>query len=313
MNNHNQTTITEFIIVGFGGLHRLRPFLFLCLFLIYIFTLIGNLFIIVLVSMFNHLHSPMYLFLSSLSLSDVLVTSNIVPNMLNLLRTEDGTMSVPSCILQFYVFGSLTAVECLLLTVMSYDRYLAICNPLRYSSIMNITLCCFLIIFSWLIGFTPTLPVAVGLSKLQFCNLNVIDHFFCDLAPFLELACSDTLKIKMLAFLFSFLVTLFPFIFIITSYASIINTILGIQSVKGRQKAFSTCSSHLAVVSLYYGSLIILYVVPSKKHSLNINKFISLLYTIVTPLLNPIIYSLKNKEISKAAHKIVKGFSKYSM
>ncbi|XP_075046105.1 olfactory receptor 5G9-like [Mixophyes fleayi] len=260
----------------------------------------------------KHLHTPMYFFLSSLSLSDMLVTSNIEPNMLQILWTEKGNITISNCILQFYIFGSLTATECLVLTVMSYDRYLAICNPLRYSSIMTLGHCRILIIISWTAGFIPTLPVAICLFKLQFCHLNTIDHFFCDLAPFLELSCSDISVVKLLAFTFSFLVTFFPFIFIIVSYASIVHAVFRIKSEKGRQKVFSTCSSHLAVVSLYYGTLFILYGVPSKKQSLNINKMLSLLYTIVTPLLNPIIYSLKNQEIGKAVGEIRKSLSKYN-
>ncbi|XP_018427135.1 PREDICTED: olfactory receptor 1009-like [Nanorana parkeri] len=259
-----------------------------------------------LVPVVSHLHTPMYFFLSNLSVSDVLITSDIVPNMLRILWTERGNISVSSCILQFYIFGSLTALECLLLTVMSYDRYLAICNPLRYSSIMTSGLCRNLIIFSWIAGFTPTFPVATCLSKLRFCHRNTIDHFFCDLAPFLNLACSDVSTVKLLAFSFSFLVTFFPFLFIIVSYVSIIHTILRIKSEKGRQKAFSTCSSHLAVVSLYYGTLFILYGVPSKQQSLDTNKILSLLYTIVTPFLNPVIYSFKNQEIGRAVAKILK-------
>ncbi|KAM4807838.1 olfactory receptor 11A1-like [Rhinophrynus dorsalis] len=308
MNDHNQTVVTEFIIIGFKNIHRLRQLLFTLLLLTYLVIIIGNLFIVVLVPTTNHLHTPMYFFLCSLSLSDMMITSNIIPNMLQLLWAKEGTMSIASCILQFYIFGSLTATECLLLTVMSYDRYLAICNPLRYCSVMNIQLCCYLIIFSWMIGFVPTLPVAICVSQSKFCSPN-IDHFFCDLAPFLELACSDTRVIMFLAFSFSFLVTFFPFLFIILSYTSIIYRIFKIRSEKGRQKAFSTCSSHLAVVTIYYGSLIILYVMPSKKRSLDLNKLLSLLYTIVTPLLNPIIYSLKNQEINRAVKKSIKDIN----
>ncbi|XP_073511273.1 olfactory receptor 11A1-like [Phyllobates terribilis] len=306
MNYFNRTLVTQFIIIGFNNFHEVRIVIFIYLLLIYILMVIGNLFIVCLVPITRHLHTPMYFFLCNLSLSDVLITSNIVPNMLQIIWTANGNITVSSCILQFYIFGSLTATECLLLTVMSYDRYLAICDPLRYSSVMSFRLCRNLIIFSWTAGFTPTFPVATCLSKLHFCHLNTIDHFFCDLAPFLELACSDFSTVKMMAFAFSFLVTFFPFIIIIVSYASIIHTIFRIKSEKGRRKAFSTCSSHLTVVSLYYGTLFILYAVPSRKQSLNINKILSLLYTIVTPLLNPIIYSLKNQEIGRALDKILR-------
>ncbi|XP_040275752.1 olfactory receptor 2AP1-like [Bufo bufo] len=306
MNNFNKTLATHFILIGFKNFHEVRIIVFINLLLIYIIIFIGNFFILCLVPIVKNLHTPMYIFLNNLSLSDVLITSNIVPNMLRILWTENGSMTFSGCTFQYYIFGSLAATECLLLAVMSYDRYLAICDPLRYSSVMTFRLCRNLIIFSWVAGFTPTFPVAICLCKLNFCHLNTIDHFFCDFAPFLELACSDISTVKMLAFAFSFLFTLFPFIIIIVSYASIINTILKIKTEKGRQKAFSTCSSHLAVVSLYYGTLFILYGMPSKKQSFNINKILSLLYTIVTPLLNPIIYSLKNQEIGRAFHKVFK-------
>ncbi|XP_053324552.1 olfactory receptor 11A1-like [Spea bombifrons] len=306
MSNYNKTIVTEFIIIGFKNLHQVRTLLFIFLLLTYIAIFIGNFFIVTLVPFFTHLHTPMYFFLGNLSLSDILITTNLIPNMLHIIWTEEGSMPITDCIVQFYIFGSLTATECLLLTVMSYDRYLAICSPLRYSSIMTIPHCRYLIVFSWLLGFTPTLPVAICLSKLLFCNLNSIDHFFCDLAPFLELACSDITLVKFVSFILSFLVTVFPFFIILTSYAFIIYTIVRMQSEKGRQKAFSTCSSHLTVVFMYYGTLFILYGVPSQKHSLEINKLLSLLYTIVTPLLNPVIYSLKNKDFAEAAEKMFK-------
>ncbi|XP_073474257.1 olfactory receptor 5G9-like [Aquarana catesbeiana] len=306
MNDLNQTVVAEFVLIGFQSLHKLRIVLFTSLLLIYIVIFNGNVFIFSLVPAVSHLHTPMYFFLSNLSLSDVLITSDIVPNMLRILWTTRGNIAVSSCILQFYIFGSLTTLQCLLLTAMSYDRYLAICKPLRYPSIMTSELCRNLIIFSWMVGFAPTFPVATCLSKLRFCHLNTIDHFFCDLAPFLDLACSDVSTVKLLAFSFSFLVTFFPFLFITVSYTSIIQTILRIKSENGRRKAFSTCSSHLAVVSLYYGTLFILYGVPSKKQSLNVNKILSLLYTIVTPFLNPVIYSLKNQEIGRAVAKVLR-------
>ncbi|XP_063312655.1 olfactory receptor 11A1-like [Pelobates fuscus] len=255
----------------------------------------------------SHLHTPMYFFLSNLSLSDLLLSTDIIPNMLHIMLAEESSIPVTNCIFQYYVFGSLAATECLLLTMMSYDRYLAICNPLRYSSIMDIHLCLGLIVFSWIVGFLPTLPVAICVYKLKFCSPN-IDHFFCDLAPFLELACSDTSMAHLLALVFSVFVTFCPFLCIIVSYAFIIYRILRIHS-DTRQKTFSTCSSHLTVVSMYYGSLIIIYVAPSKERSVNLKKFLSLLYTAVTPLLNPIIYSLKNQEMSKAFGKISTMFS----
>ncbi|XP_072263073.1 olfactory receptor 5G9-like [Pyxicephalus adspersus] len=306
MNDFNQSLVAEFVLIGFKSFHSFRVVLFSSLLFVYIVIFYGNIFIVGLVKAVSHLHTPMYIFLSNLSISDVLLTSDIVPNMLQILWTERGNITHSSCIVQYYLFGSLSAFECLLLTVMSYDRYLAICKPLRYSSIMTTELCRNLIVSSWMVGFFPTFPVAVSLSNLHFCHRNTIDHFFCDLVPFLDLACSDVSTAKLLAFSFSFLITFFPFFFVLVSYGYIIYTILRIKSEKGRQKAFSTCSSHLAVVSLYYGTLFIMYGVPSQKQSMNMNKMLSLLYTIVTPFLNPVIYCLKNQEIGRAIVNILK-------
>ncbi|XP_053304150.1 olfactory receptor 11L1-like [Spea bombifrons] len=188
-------------------------------------------------------------------------------------------------------------VECFLLTVMSYDRYLAICNPLRYSLLMNTKVCLSLILLSWIGGFTGIFILIIPVFKLQFCDSNVIDHLFCDLPHILKLSCTETFVAERMVFYFSSGIVLLPFIFVLGTYACIIFAIVRIPSSIGRKKAFSTCSSHISVVSTYYGSLIIMYVAPSKQHSLTANKILSLLYTVVTPLLNPIIYSLRNQDI----------------
>ncbi|KAM4749405.1 olfactory receptor 6X1-like [Rhinophrynus dorsalis] len=187
---------------------------------------------------------------------------------------------------------------------MSYDRYLAICNPLHYSSVMNFQRCLQLVLCSWVMGFTLALSSVLRLLGLQFCGPNVIDHFFCDLVPFLQLSCSDTSFVELMNFVIGIPVTLLPLMFIIATYVYIFHTILRIPSTTGRQKTFYTCSSHLTVVSIYYGTIIIAYLFNYKEHLLNLNKALSFLYTVVTPFLNPIIYSLRNKDIKTVLAKL---------
>ncbi|MEE6508998.1 hypothetical protein FKM82_023762 [Ascaphus truei] len=305
MRVENQTRVTEFLLLGFKDLQSLRIPIF-CLFLgIYIMTLTGNLLIIVLVSTSHKLHSPMYFFLSHLSLTDIFITATIVPNMLHGILGEGATISFNGCITQFFFFAVSATSECFLLTMMSYDRYLAICHPLRYTSIMDIRLQYHLVFWSWFLGFIITLTIATQIGMFQFCGSNVIDHVFCDFDPLLELSCTDTSVFNLEEVVLSVPITAFSFIFIIVTYVSIFLTILRIPSTSGRQKAFSTCSSHLIVVSSYYGTLITIYQVPSRGHSVNFKKVLSLLYIVVTPLFNPIIYSLRSQEIRAAFRKLV--------
>ncbi|XP_075434070.1 olfactory receptor 6B1-like [Ascaphus truei] len=300
MLGKNHTIVTEFLLLGFQNLHNFKILLFTVFLVTYIMTISSNLLIIALVSTSHQLHSPMYFFLAHLSLSDILLITVIVPNMLRLIWGEGGTMSVAGCISQLHFFASSMATESLLLTVMSYDRYLAICHPLRYTTIMNFKLCLQLVIWSWLLGFIFTLFLILPISQLQFCGPNVIDHIFCDFAPLVKHSCSDTSFLEMEDFVLTFPVFLLPFVFIIATYVCIFLTILRIPSTTGRTKAFSTCSSHISVVGTYYGTLIIIYVIPSIEHSFTINKVLSLLYTVVTPFFNPLIYSLRNQEIGAA-------------
>ncbi|KAM4034554.1 olfactory receptor 11A1-like [Anomaloglossus baeobatrachus] len=305
MPKQNQSSILYFQFVGFQNPNHLKiPFF--CLFLtIYVFILFGNLLIMILVISSQKLRSPMYFFLSHLSLCDVFSTSNIIPNMLHIVILEMISMSVLKCFLQFYLFGSSTSTESFLLTVMAYDRYLAICYPLHYFSIMDFRLRLLLAMGSWVLGFTVTLIPGILVTTLQYCGPNVIDHFFCDLAPFLKLSCSDVFVVQTEIIVFSVPIILLPFLFIISSYINIFFSIMKIPSTSGREKAFSTCSSHLTIVSTYYGTLIIVYMVPSNGHLSNINKSLSLLYIVITPLFNPLIYSLRNKEIQAAMQKIM--------
>lgn len=297
MYGQNQTRIAEVLLLGFQNTHHLKVLLFVIFLLIYTVTITGNFLIVVLVSVNSRLHTPMYFFLSLLSSSEVISTTNIVPKMLSVIMKDGGSMSFSACLTQFYIFSASTNSECFLLTVMSFDRYLAICNPLRYISIMDFKLQFNLALWPWLTGLLVTLLITILVYNLQFCGPNVIDHFFCDLSPILQLSCSDTTTVKAQAFIFSVPVIVLPFIFIVATYVFISFAILRIASHNMRQKAFSTCSSHLAVVCMYYGTLISVYLFPSTGHSPSVSKVLSLLYVIVTPLFNPIIYSLRNRDI----------------
>ncbi|KAM4038627.1 olfactory receptor 10A7-like [Anomaloglossus baeobatrachus] len=306
MQHHNFSKVTEFLLLGFQNLQNCNLLFFFFLLVIYCVTVCGNLLIILVVSTSRSLHSPMYFFLTQLSLSDILLTTTIVPNMLRVMLNDGSSVSFIGCLTQFYFFSASDALECLLLTVMSYDRYQAICHPLRYTSVINLTFCLRVVLFFWLIVLGTVLMIFLTLSSLDFCGPNIIDHFFCDLEPLLELSCSDTLIMKMESLALAILFAIFPLTIIIVSYVYIIFTILKIPSVTGRQKTFSTCSAHLTVVSLFYGSLIIIYAFPRQQ---NAKTLLSLFYTVVTPLLNPIIYSLSNRDIKQALKKLVINIS----
>ncbi|XP_063302638.1 olfactory receptor 11L1-like [Pelobates fuscus] len=271
-------------------------------------TVNGNLLIIIVVSATNFLHSPMYFFLSQLSFCDIVLTTTIVPNLLQVTLQNGSPMTASGCITQLNVFSFASTTECLLLTMMSYDRYVAVCKPLHYVTIMNFQFCLALAVLAWILGFTITLIVTILISHLNFCNSNTIDHFFCDYAPFFQVSCSDTTIVQTVVFIISTPETVIETVFIMATYVCIFLAIHRISSTTGRQKAFSTCSSHLTVVCTYYGTLIAIYVFPSGEQSFNMNKIVSLVYTVVTPLLNPIIYSLRNHEIKTAVKKMFKMY-----
>ncbi|XP_075715769.1 olfactory receptor 11L1-like [Rhinoderma darwinii] len=301
MEKNNITTI---LLLGFPGLHNFQTVFFLLLLTIYCLTICGNLLVITLVSYSKNLHSPMYFFLTQLATLDIIVTSDIVPNMLLVVLHSGSSMTLPGCFTQLFFFGSSEASECLILTVMSYDRYLAICYPLNYYYIMNPMICLKFTIISWLIGFSVTLTLTVTAFQAHICESNVIDHFYCDFESILELLCSNLLIMKTLELIFGFPVLVAPFLIVVMSYAYIIHTIFRIQSPISRQKAFSTCGSHLTVVSIFYGTLVSIYLSPEKAKSITLRKIISIVYTVVTPLTNPVIYCLRNEDIKEAFRKI---------
>ncbi|XP_060111107.1 olfactory receptor 11L1-like [Heteronotia binoei] len=301
----NQTTPTEFILLDFN-IKDLQILLFILFLPIYLATMVGNILLVFLVSIDKHLHTPMYFFLGNLSFLETCYSSTIMPRMLIRFLSGNQSISINGCIAQMYFFGFLATTECYFLAVMSYDRYLAICRPLHYAMLMNGRICVLLIAVSWIFGALKLGIVIFLVSRLTFCGPNKVNHFFCDFTPVIRLSCDDTYLAEMTLLIFSSIGTLFPLFIIVISYVSIIKNILRIPSTVGKQKAFSTCSSHIIVVSCFYGSLMIVYVLPNTSSLSEVKKFFSLFYTLLTPLVNPLIYSLRNKEVKEAMKKIFK-------
>ncbi|XP_075128482.1 olfactory receptor 1496-like [Leptodactylus fuscus] len=301
---NNLTEVTKFFLLGFQIRQDLRIFLFCLFFVIYCGTICGNLLIITLVSTSKILHTPMYFFISQLSISDILLTTDIVPNLLHILLNNGTAITFIGCITQLYLVGATETLECFLLAVMSYDRYVAICNPLRYTSIMTSALCVIFAFLCWLFGFCTSLMHLLTTANLNFCGSNNIDHYFCDLLPLIELACYDTFILRLEIYIIGFPLVIIPTMVIVMSYTYIVRAVLKIPSSTGRQKAFSTCSSHLIVVSIFYWTIFSVYIVPTKGQTLTMSKILSLLYTVFTPLMNPIIYSLRNTDIRKAIKEV---------
>ncbi|XP_040266995.1 olfactory receptor 10G4-like [Bufo bufo] len=305
MNKNNQTWFDDFYLQGFANIEDYSLGLFFIFLFTYLLTLSGNMIIILVVRLHLHLHTPMYFFITNLSLLEIWYISTTVPKLLDILVTHDKRVSFHLCFTQLYMFHGLGMTECALLAVMSFDRYMAICHPLRYTSIMNGRRCRLLALLCWTYGFTAaTIPLSFTI-RLPFCGLRHIDHYFCDLAPLLSLACINTsLNATVNGCVIGF-ATMFNFIIIIIMYINIIYAIAKMRSNTGRIRAFSTCSSHITVVMLIYSTAFSVYASPKGLHSVNHDKMIALVYTIFTPLLNPIIYSLRNKEVKKALKRIL--------
>ncbi|XP_032934965.1 olfactory receptor 6F1 [Catharus ustulatus] len=296
----NGTSVEEFILLGFPGTWQFRVSFVVLFALMYTLTVIGNASIIALVWRSSNLHSPMYFFLCNLSFLEIWYTTGVVPKAIGVMLGTSLTISFSACILQLFFLLSLGSTECFLLSVMAYDRYLAICYPLRYCSLMNSILSVRLALSSWLGGFLAISLLAFLTSRLTFCGPDVINHFLCDIDSCLALSCSDTWPVELATFLISIIVVVASCVVTLVSYMYIISSILRIQSAHGRKKAFSTCSAHLSVVTIWYGSTIFLYVKPSAQNSLDVNKIVNTFNTVVTPLLNPFIYTLRNKEVKLA-------------
>ncbi|XP_065270160.1 olfactory receptor 10A4-like [Emys orbicularis] len=301
----NQTISEVFILVGFSNLNKLQIILFLVLLVIYLVTLIGNLLVILLIKLNPSLHTPMYFFLVNLSFLEICFTSSVVPQLLIHLLVEQKTITIAGCAAQMYVITIMGLTECCLLAVMAYDRYMAICHPLHYKTIMSGRACAQLAGASWIIGISVEVAQTTWIFSLPFCGSNRIHNFFCDIPPVLKMACTDTSKNEIMVFTVSVLFIMSPFLMIILSYICIISTILMLPSVEGRNKAFSTCSSHLMVVTLFYGMALISYLGLKSSFTPESNQMISLMNTIVGPVLNPIIYTLRNKEVKGAFIKTV--------
>ena len=306
MKPGNWSQVTEFIILGFPHLQGVQAFLVLLLFLIYLTTILGNLLIFLVVFLDSRLHTPMYLFVSILSLLELGYTAATIPKMLSNLLSEKKTISFSGCLLQIYFFHSLGATECYLLTAMAYDRYLAICQPLHYPTRMTPALCVKIAVGCWLGGLAGPVAEISLVSHLPFCGPNRIQHIFCDFPPVLSLACTDTSINVLVDFVINSCKILATFLLILSSYVQIICTVLSIPSAAGKRKAFSTCASHLTVVLIFYGSILFMYVRLKKSYSLDYDRALAVVYSVLTPFLNPFIYSLRNKEIKEAVTRQLK-------
>ncbi|XP_032757883.1 olfactory receptor 998-like [Rattus rattus] len=300
MEEKNQTVMPAFVFLGItDNLHQ-KIVIFIIFSFVYLVTLGGNVGMITLIWLDPRLHSPMYFFLSHLSFVDVCSSSSIAPKMLCDIFAENKAISFVGCAAQMWFFGLFVATECCLLAAMAYDRYAAICKPLLYTLIMSPHLCVLLVIGPYAIALISTMTHTTLTFCLPFCGPYIINHFFCDISPLLSLACTDTKFNKVVLFVLAGAVGVFSGLIILVSYVCILMAILKIQTASGRRKAFSTCSSHLATVSILYGTLFFIYVRPNASSSLNINKVISLFYTLVIPMLNPVIYSFRNTEVKDA-------------
>ena len=304
MRNH--TEVTEFILLGLSDDPKLQVVIFVFLVITYMLSITGNLTIITLTLLDSHLQSPMYFFLRNFSLLEVSFTTVSIPKFLGTIISGDKTISFNDCIAQLFFFILLGVTEFYLLAAMSYDRYIAICKPLHYMTIMNRRICILLVFSSWLASFLIIFPLLMLLLNLDYCRSNIIDHFTCDYFPLLQLSCSETKLLEIMGFSCAVFTLMFTLALIFLSYLYIIRTILRIPSTSQRTKAFSTCSSHMIVISISYGSCIFMYIKPSAKDRVSLSKGVAVLNTSVAPMLNPFIYSLRNEQVKKALVNMVR-------
>ncbi|XP_006874066.1 PREDICTED: olfactory receptor 1361-like [Chrysochloris asiatica] len=302
----NQSNVSEFLLLWLSRQPQQQQHLLFGLFLsMYLVTVLGNLLIILAISTDSHLHTPMYFFLSNLSFVDVCFSSTTIPKMLTNHILESQSISVPGCLTQLYFFIVFGDMDNFLLAVMSYDRFMAVCHPLHYTTKMTHQLCALLVVGSWVTANLNALLHTLLTAQLSFCADNTIPHFFCDLLSLLKLSCSDTRFNEMMVLIEGALIMMTPFVFILISYICITCAVLRVPSTKGKWKAFSTCGSHLAVVSLFYGTIIAVYLNPASSHSAEKDTAATVMYTVVTPMLNPFIYSLRNKDMKRVLRKLI--------
>ncbi|KAM5140401.1 olfactory receptor 1J21-like [Mantella aurantiaca] len=304
MEECSNNTPFKFYISAFSTSETGRCLLLTAVLLMYVVTILGNMIIALLVCLVSQLHTPMYFFLSNLAISDVIYVSATIPKLLSILLTHDHQMPFSGCMTQVFFFSLSAACDILLLTSMSYDRYIAICKPLQYSLVMNKDVCISLALCSWLISASNASVNALAASLLSFCLTQNIDYFFCELKALCVITSSDVTSRNILMLCEDVVVACFPFLLIMTSYVFIISTILKIRSTEGRLKAYSSCTSHLTTVILFYGPIIILYGKPHSEGSKEMDKLLTLLYTAVVPMLNPFVYTLRNKDVLNAIRNI---------
>ncbi|XP_042530097.1 olfactory receptor 1468-like [Dipodomys spectabilis] len=304
MTTRNQTTISEFLLLGLP-IQQEHQHLFYALFLtMYLVTVLGNLLIVVLIRLDTHLHTPMYWFLSNLSFSDLCFSSVTMPKLLQNMQSPVPAIPYSGCLTQMYFFLYFGDLESFLLLAMAYDRYVAICFPLHYTSIMSPKLCVGMMALSWVLTTFHAMLHTLLATRLTFCN-NIIPHFFCDLSALLKLACSDTHINELVIFIMGGLIFVTPFLLILLSYARIVSSILRVPSTRSIHRVFSTCGSHLSVVSLFYGTCSALYLGPSANNSTMKETVMAMMYTVVTPMLNPFIYSLRNRDMNGALRRLL--------
>ncbi|XP_017355848.1 olfactory receptor 10T2-like [Cebus imitator] len=299
----NRTAVSIFLLWGFSSFSDLQRLLFAVIFFFHVTIIAANVSVMGAIKLSHNLHTPMYFFLCGLSFSETCTTMVVIPRMLVDLLSESKTISLPECATQMFFFLGFASNNCFIMGAMSYDRYTAICNPLQYHTLMTRNSCLQMMMASWMVGFLFSLCIIVTVFNLSFCDLNAIQHYFCDISPVVSLACNYTSYYKMAIFVLSAFVLVGSFILIMISYVFIVFIVIKMPSAKGRSKAFSTCSSHLSVVCIHYGFASFVYLRPKNSNSFHENMLMAMAYTILTPLLNPIVYNLRNKEMQIALRK----------
>ncbi|XP_005539591.3 olfactory receptor 10A7-like [Macaca fascicularis] len=298
-------TVTEFVFLGLSSEPKMQLILFIMFLFFYLSTMAGNVIIIIIIQMEPCLQTPMYFFLTNLSFLDICYTSTNVPQMLSNLVGKRNTIPFSSCATQMYFSLSFGMIECVLLGVMAYDRYVAICHPLHYTFIMDQNTCIQLAVISWSSSFLSSMVINVLMLSLPYCGPNILNHFFCEVPSVLSLACTDTSFTELVVFIFSIIIVFIPFLLITVSYVRILQSLLRMRSASGRYKALSTCTSHLTVVTLFYGTAIFMYMRPQSRSSWAGSKIIAVFYTVITPMLNPLIYSLRNQDVKGALRRAI--------